>query len=536
MKILLVAVNAKYIHSCPAVYSLKGYADKYKKNNEEIEIAEYTINDRYNDILADIVLKNADVVAFSTYIWNVDRVQRLISDLRKIRENEVMIWAGGPECTNSPEKFLLDGQCDLCISGEGEEIFLELCDTAENCKSIEEFEICVRKIRGLSLFENGEIIYTGPAAIVDMDKIPFLYNDLELFDNRIIYYESSRGCPFNCSYCLSSIDRKVRFRNVDTVKKELQFFLDNKVKQVKFVDRTFNCNYDHAMEIWKYINEHDNGITNFHFEIEAGIMTDDEIAYVNTLRPGLVQMEIGIQSTNEETLKLVNRHYQIDKIEHVVEGVRKAGNINLHLDLIAGLPNEDINIFKKSFNRVYNMRANQFQLGFLKVLNGTDIARKSEEFGIVASSDSPYQVLKTKWMSYEDLVKLENISDMTENFYNSQFFIRSLPYIEKLFDSPFDMYEKLSEYYIGMEYNIKQPSAQKRYDIMKDFVKRYIRDDDESKIILTYIDFDKCLHFNKSRRMEGIYKFEFENGEQEIRFDYSVRNKINGEAKYIILN
>ncbi len=554
MKILLVAVNAKYIHSCPAVYSLKAYADKYKTGNEEIEISEYTINDRYGDILSDIVLKNADVVAFATYIWNVDRVLKLISDIRKIRDNTIQIWVGGPESTNSPEKFLLESSVDICLQGEGEEIFKNLCDYTERIwrrgntenTSVLESSADVKQngcerladIRGLAYRDEehpDQIHETGFGEIVQMDKIPFLYEDLSLFDNRIIYYESSRGCPFNCSYCLSSIDRKMRFRNIDVVKKELQFFLDNNVKQVKFVDRTFNCDKNHAMEIWKYINEHDNGVTNFHFEIEAGLMTDEQIAYVNTLRTGLIQMEIGIQSTNEETLRLVNRKYEIDKIEHVVAGIRKGENVNLHLDLIAGLPLEDMEIFQKSFNRVYAMRPNQFQLGFLKVLNGTEIAARSEEFGIVSSTDSPYQVLKTKWMSFEDLIQLEKISDMIETFYNSQFFIRSLPFIEEQFETPFEMYQKLSDYFVGEGYHIRQPSAQKRYDILKDFVHHITEDEEIRRRIDTYIDFDKCLHFNKSRRMEYTAEFELADGKKTYHFDYSKRNLVNSEASFEVL-
>lgn len=584
MKILLVAVNAKYIHSCPAVYSLKAYADKYKKSSAQIEIAEYTINDRYGDDLSDIIKRDADVIAFSTYIWNVERVLKLISDIRKIKGRSVKIWVGGPESTNAPEKFLvraeenvnanhdyemnIEKQADVCILGEGEQIFTELvdyvaamvvADTKQESINMQELNDIpesgnttklnsVQKtttietenktdtlyhIKGLALPTENGIQFTGNAPIVDMDKIPFLYNNLLLFDNRIIYYESSRGCPFNCSYCLSSIDRKVRFRNIEIVKKELQFFLDNNVRQVKFVDRTFNCSHHHAGEIWKYINEHDNGITNFHFEIEAALITDEEIAYLKTLRPGLIQMEIGIQSTNEKTLKFVNRKAEIDKIEYVVRSIREKENINIHLDLIAGLPYEDMQIFEKSFNRVYNMRSDQFQLGFLKVLKGTEIQKRCEEFGIISSSDSPYQVLATKWMSYGEFVMLEQISDMIEIFYNSRFFIRSLPYIEKLFDTPFEMYKKLAEYYIEKEYNIRQPAAQKRYDIMRDFVhQQKLQDDELQNVIENYIGFDKALHFNKSRHMECRETFQFPDGEKTYYFNYRNRNPVNGEAEF----
>lgn len=573
MNILLVAVNAKYIHSCPAVYSLKAYADKYKRTDADIQIAEYTINDRYGDILADIMKKEADVIAFSTYIWNVERVLKLISDIRKIKGEKVKIWVGGPESTNAPEKFLVRAvenvnanddyeteilqQADICIQGEGEEIFTRLVDyesmskakfhkkengkvmSIENCEATNtentgKIHCEVSEIKGLAIPNgNNGIKYTGEAPMVDMDKIPFLYNNLSLFDNRIIYYESSRGCPFNCSYCLSGIDRKVRFRNIEIVKKELQFFLDHNVRQVKFVDRTFNCSHQHAGEIWKYIHEHDNGITNFHFEIEAALITDEEIAYLHTLRPGLVQMEIGIQSTNEETLRLVNRRAEIDKIEEVVKRIREKNNINLHLDLIAGLPYEDINIFEKSFNRVYHMRSDQFQLGFLKVLKGTEIDKRSAEFGIVSSADSPYQVLKTKWMTYSELVMLEQISDMIELFYNSGFFIRSLPYIEKLFESPFEMYQKLSEFYRQNGYHIRQPSAQKRYDIFKEFVRAQPDcTGEEIEVINHYIAFDKALHFNKSRHMEHTETFRFPEGEKTYYFNYRKRNPVNGEAEF----
>ena len=570
MKILLVAVNAKYIHSCPAVYSLKAYADQYKKTDCEIEIAEYTINDRYGDILSDIMRKKAQVIAFSVYIWNVDRVLRLIGDIRRIEENRVQIWAGGPESSNSPEKFIVthrnpemeqnpesdrnpmenvsmnrggrvNQMADLCMVGEGEETFTRLADrvTRHTASSAGFKELSFADLKGLAIPENGGIRYTGIAPLTDMSRIPFLYSDLSLFENRIIYYESSRGCPFRCSYCLSSIDKQVRFRDRELVRKELQFFLDNQVRQVKFVDRTFNLSHEHAGEIWRYIREHDNGVTNFHFEIEAALMTDEEIRFLNTFRPGLVQMEIGVQSTNEETLKLVNRRAEIDRIEEVVAALRKPGNINLHLDLIAGLPGEDLATFRQSFNRVYRMRPDQFQLGFLKVLQGTEIERRKEEFGIVASAASPYQVLKTSWMTYDELVLLEQISDMIELFYNSRFFIRSLPLMEELFESPFDLYEKLAEYYVKMEYNIRQPSAIKRYEIMSGFVEwilgsRTSGNEEKNGLagIYSYLAFDKALHFNKSRHMHYTETFHFPEGDKTFTFDYAKRNPVNGEAAY----
>ncbi len=525
MKILLTAVNAKFIHSCPAVYSLRAYSSEMQQH---IDIAEYTINDRYNDVLADIISKKPDVIAFATYIWNVDFIRELISDIKQIAGKTIQIWVGGPEATNAPEKFMPGA--DLCIIGEGEYTFKKLAQIYESGS----FENSICNLQGIAWMKNNEIIINAPAQPIEMDEIPFLYDNLSLFDNRIIYYESSRGCPFNCIYCLSSIERKVRFRNIDIVKKELKFFLDNNVKQVKFVDRTFNCSHTHAMEIWKFINDNDNGITNFHFEIGADIITDEEIEFLNTLRPGLIQMEIGVQSVNMQTINEVRRVMDIDRLKEVVRGIRKAANINLHLDLIAGLPYENLDSFKNSFNEVYDMRSNQFQLGFLKVLSGTDMSKRCAEYEIAFSNKSPYEVLCTKWISFEEICLLKRICDMVEDFYNSQFFIRSLPVIEKHFDTPYDMYESLAEYYKLMEYDKKQPAARKRYDILLDFMKRIINDKAEIDNIIEYLRFDKALHFNPSRHMDAQEKFKLDGKDVKIFIDYSKKNPINGEAAYKI--
>ena len=362
MKILLVALNAKYIHTCPAVYSLKAYACSSMPEalaSVTIEIAEYTINDRYQDVLAGIMSYHADVLGFSTYIWNVDRVHRLIRDIRRIRGDEVKIWAGGPEASWYPQAFLKESGADLCMLGEGEVVFSRLVSLA--CGSDGSLNpTALSAIPGLAFIrgdENHSVIEnTGMAVPAKLDEIPFLYSDLTLFDNRIIYYEASRGCPFGCAYCLSGRERGIRYRNPDTVKAELQFFLDEKVKQVIFIDRTFNANAAFATEIWTYLKNHDNGITNFHFEIEAGLMTDQELALVSSLRPGLIQMEIGVQSANPRTLRSVHRSPDLNRIRDVMQVLVGKQNINLHLDLIAGLPFEDLASFRKSFQAVYEMR------------------------------------------------------------------------------------------------------------------------------------------------------------------------------------
>ena len=421
MKILLIALNAKYIHTCPAVYSLKAYAAAARPelmDSVRIDVAEYTINDRYQDVLAGIMGYHADILGFSTYIWNVDRVHRLIRDIRRIRGDEVQIWAGGPEATWYPEVFLRDDGSDLCMLGEGEVVFTELVNWAwGTVKETGKDKNYPADLPGLAYLRRTEpqsiasLVNTGMAQPADMDRIPFLYEDLSLFENRILYYEASRGCPFACAYCLSGRERGIRCRNPETVKQELKYFLTQKVRQVKFVDRTFNANAAFAMDIWTYIRDHDNGVTNFHFEIEADRMTQEELELVSSFRPGLIQMEIGVQSANPQTLKSVHRSPRLDRIREVMKVLVQKQNINLHLDLIAGLPYEGMERFRDSFQKVYDMRPHQLQLGFLKLLKGTELYDRREEYGIVCSESAPYEVLKTKWLSYEELDLLHRISD-----------------------------------------------------------------------------------------------------------------------------
>ena len=326
MKFLLTAVNAKYIHSNPAVYSLRAYAGE--ELSEHIEIAEYTINQRMEQILAGIYEKKPDVIAFSCYVWNWNMIQELLTEVPKIMP-VVPIWLGGPEVSFLGEKILKQYPAVTGIMiGEGEQTFKELLEYYVNKNGN------LHDIKGLLLADG----MTGERELTDISTLPFLYEDMEQFKNRIIYYESSRGCPYRCSYCLSSIDKKVRLRDIEIVKKELQFFLDRNVAQVKFIDRTFNCNHKHALEIWNYIYEHDNGVTNFHFEVEGDILNEEEIALLNKMRPGLVQLEIGVQSTNPVTLKEINRFTDFENLKTIVEKINSGKNIHQHLDLIAGLP------------------------------------------------------------------------------------------------------------------------------------------------------------------------------------------------------
>ncbi len=463
MRFLLVAVNAKYIHSNPAIYSLRAYAGS--DLHPYIELAEYTINQQMQEILADIYGKAPDAVGFSCYIWNWDRIRRLIVELKKLLP-QTDIWLGGPEVSYDAPGVLSEFP-QLCgvMVGEGEETFRELVQWYVHGKNAAELQ----EIAGLCLPAG----YTKPRALTDLSRIPFLYENLDSFSNKIIYYESSRGCPYRCSYCLSSVDKKVRLRDMEIVRRELQFFLDHKVKQVKFIDRTFNCDHAHAMEIWQYIYEHDNGVTNFHFEISADILREDEIALLNRFRPGLAQLEIGVQSTNPETIKAIDRVMNVEKLERIVAAIHAGRNIHQHLDLIAGLPFEDQDSFARSFNRVYAMKPDQLQLGFLKVLKGSPMEQQAKEYGIVYLSEPPYEVLYTKWLPYEQLLRLKRIEEMVELYYNSGQFTTVLPFLEQVFETPFAMYDALAAYFEEKGYFVQNPARGYRYGILLEFALKY---------------------------------------------------------------
>ncbi len=500
MRFLLAAVNAKYIHSNPAVYSLRAYAERFcsvlsrepassdRAARAEIEIAEYTINQPFWEILADLYGKKPDAVGFSCYIWNRGMVFDLIRELSKVLPH-VPVWLGGPEVSYDPEETLsaLPSAAGVMI-GEGEETFRELMKlyadelpssfgtSSEAPDSPEETPAwpLPDQIRGIAYRTRpgGVVRRTLGRQAVPLDEIPFFYgeqNEINDFQDRIIYYESSRGCPYRCSYCLSSIDKTVRFRNVELVKKELQFFLDKKVPQVKFVDRTFNCSHAHAMEIWSYIREHDNGVTNFHFEIAADIMTEEELALLRSLRPGLVQLEIGVQSTNQDTLKEIRRAADWERLKEIVGKIREGRNIHIHLDLIAGLPLEDMESFQHSFNDVYSCRPDQLQLGFLKVLKGSHMHEKAEEYGVMYTDFPPYEVLCTRWISYADILTLKRVEEMVELYYNSAQFTHTLPVLESCFLSPFGMYRALADFYDSRGLFRQSPSRMYRYQALLEF-------------------------------------------------------------------
>lgn len=490
MKILLTAINAKYIHSNLAIYELSAYAEKYKEN---IELAEYTINNQQEFILTDIYKRKPDVIAFSCYIWNIGIIENLLKEIRQVMP-DTPIWLGGPEVSYDVTQGLLaTPYVDGIMIGEGECTFKELAQYYVE-KNIE-----LKDIRGIAYRWNGEIKVNPYREPMNLSDVPFPYSDFELFKNKILYYETSRGCPYSCSYCLSSIERGVRLRDLELVKKELQIFLDAKVPQVKFIDRTFNCNPAHAMGIWNYIHEHDNGLTNFHFEIAADILRENELELLNKMRPGLVQLEIGVQSTNPDTIKAINRKMDFNVLTEKVNAVHRGNNIHQHLDLIAGLPYEGYESFGKSFDDVYGLRPNQLQLGFLKVLKGSPIYPQAQMHNIVYRKTAPYEVLFTKWLPFDDVLRLKEVEDVVEVYYNSGQFEMSIQFLEHFFQTPFALYEALGEYYEAHGLFGVNHTRIARYEILLDFFKERVIEGD-AEVFAEILVYDLYLRENLKSR------------------------------------
>ena len=495
MKILLAAVNAKYIHSNLAVYCLKAYAEKYGDTSDEISIGEYTINQQLDEILRDIYKRKPDMLCLSCYIWNLTYVEEICREIKKVMP-QIIIWIGGPEVSYDGVKVLERlPEVDGVMKGEGEQTFCDLlhfyqdktADGLQNMKGIVYRE------------QTGQIVENEWRKTMDLSKVPFVYENMELFEHKIIYYETSRGCPFSCSYCLSSIDKCLRFRDLELVKKELQFFIDHKVPQVKFVDRTFNCKHDHAMTVWRYIKEHDNGITNFHFEVAADVLKDDEIELISDMRPGLIQLEIGVQSTNIDTITEIHRKMDFKKVADIVTRINAGHNIHQHLDLIAGLPYEDLESFKQSFQDVYEVHPEQLQLGFLKVLKGSYMEKQKENYGLVYKDTPPYEVLYTKWLPYEDVLVLKKVEEMVEVYYNSSQFSNTLRLLEKEFDTAFALYDTLARFYEEKGYDKVSHSRIARFEILYEFIQTITAEENLVlyKELLTY---DLYLRENVKKR------------------------------------
>ena len=566
MRFLLCGINAKYIHSNLAIFSLKAYADRKKIPGAEIILKEYTINNYVEYILQYLYEEKADVVIFSCYIWNISFVRELAAELKKVSP-DVKIWAGGPEVSYAANKFLMENPTfDLIMQGEGEEVFSELIrlTVEEKCrikdvykqseskkvlsgivekrysierkqavkeeKDIEDKHFAgednvyptnyidmskLQKLQGIAVWDfSGEaalgnaesnignktkIINTGFATLMNMDTIPFVYEDFHLFEHKILYYETSRGCPFCCSYCLSSVDKTVRFRSLPIVKKELDAFLEAKVPQVKFVDRTFNCNRQRAIDIWSYLVEHDNGITNFHFEISSDLLGEEELELFAKMRPGLIQLEIGVQSTNGETVDAIHRHMDLDKLFHYVDSVHELGNIHQHLDLIAGLPYENYERFGCSFDDLYAHEPDQLQLGFLKVLKGTMMEEEVKKYSILYRNQPPYEVLGTKWLSYDEIILLKGVEELVELYYNSGQYTLTLKYAVPFFESPFRFYEMFSAWYRGKGYHKLNHNRLEKYNILREFLREHI-DENEWDTLDEIMLYDMYLRENVKGR------------------------------------
>ena len=565
MKILLTAVNAKYIHSNLAVYSLRASAGPYRPL---VELKEYTINQQPDEVLGDIYRSHPDFVCFSCYIWNISYIRDLCTELKKILP-EVRIWLGGPEVSyNAGEVLEKLPQAEGVFLGEGEITFREWLDHLAGGNG------ALSEIPGITFrAADGRIKEGKFREPADLSKIPFVYEDLQQFDHRIIYYESSRGCPFSCSYCLSSIDKKLRFRDLELVKRELSFFLERKVPQVKFVDRTFNCSHSRTKEIWEFLLEHDNGITNFHFEISADLLDEEELALLGRMRPGQVQLEIGVQTTNERTLSEICRKTDFARLSVAVRKIQKGHNVHQHLDLIAGLPWEDYDSFGKSFNDVYELKPEQLQLGFLKVLKGSGMHSRAEAYGCLFRSREPYEVLATRWLSYGELLRLKQIEEMVEVYYNSGQFAGMLPELEKMFPDAFSMYEALGQFYEEKGYFGLAHTRIRRYEILLEFVRErkgeerlfeelallslYQRENLKSrpsfapdqtkekekirifykerarKYLPGYEDYD----FRQMSRMTHLEHFSriLPGGEGWVLFDYQRRDPLNYSARMVVL-
>lgn len=606
MKFLLTAINAKYIHSNPGVYSLKMFAESQgaaeavqgdQDPREDglpcapfVEIAEYTINNQMELILEDIYRRKPDMVGISCYIWNIAYVLDLVRDIHKVLP-ETDIWLGGPEVSyDAPQLLVREPEVFGVMKGEGEEMFAALLNcyrilgctvrqmqrlgrrsapTGSACGKdaaaeapdeacTAEFWYRMSQVAGLTYHgADGKLCDQPVRPVMDMSRIPFLYPSLKGFENRIVYYESSRGCPFSCSYCLSSIDKSVRFRDLKLVLPELDFFLEKKVPQVKFVDRTFNAKKSHAMAIWKHILEHDNGVTNFHFEITADLLDEEELDLISRMRPGLIQLEIGVQSTNPDTIKAIRRKMDLDRLRYVVERINAGKNVHQHLDLIAGLPFEDYDSFGRSFNDVYSMEPEQFQLGFLKVLKGSYMHEKVPDYDLQYRGKAPYEVLSTKWLPYSDVLRLKGVEDMVEVYYNSRQFMRTLKLFEQEFDGAFAMYEYMAGYYDEQHLTGLNHSRLARYEIFHDLISRKV-EQERMSMFEDALMCDLYLRENAKSRpsfalAQAPYKEEIRHMVPELRtlgtqvhaevlrsgevllFDYREKDRLNHNAKVTVL-
>jgi len=507
MNIFLCGINAKYIHTNLAIRQIKGYVES--KSEFKINIIEYTINNYINEIVQGIYAKKPDILGISCYLWNIELVHKLVVILKKILPDTIIIL-GGPEVTYNSAEIMRECPCDYVISGEGEEVFLNLLKAISG-------EISLEIVSGISFWQNKNVVTNLKNIGLDMAELPFPYHNFAETENKICYYEASRGCPFGCKYCLSSVEKGVRFALIEKVFIELEIFLKNKVRQVKFVDRTFNCNNDFAKAIIKYLIKNDNGITNFHFEVAAELLNDDIISLLSTARKELFQLEIGVQSTNKNTLSAIARNSNFEWLSSCVENLKIPQNIHLHLDLIAGLPLEDFLSFKNSFNDVHNLLPHQLQLGFLKILKGSDMENMVDEFEIVYSPFPPYEVLKTNCLSFDEVLVLKGVEEMVEVFYNSNRFCNTVLFLSKKFDSFFDFYLSLVDFKKEKSIDSLVHNKQTSYAFLYNFAREKIANCD-LKIIASLLKFDMLLHEKPRSSPEWCEEINFSIKDEAYKF------------------
>ncbi|EDT78443.1 B12-binding domain-containing radical SAM protein [Clostridium perfringens] len=544
MKILLTAINSKYIHSNLAVRYLKAFT---KDLDFQGDIKEFSINDRVENILEGIIEEKPDVVAFSCYIWNMEFVNRL-AELIKLVDPNIEILYGGPEVSYEGKEFLENHEGEYVIVGEGEKTFREFVLYKLGEGKIED-------IKGLNYKRDGKVFENPKRPEMDMNELVFPYTYEEDINNKIVYYEASRGCPFKCKYCLSSVMHGVRFLDVERVKKELKYFMERGLKLVKFVDRTFNCNREYTVELLKYLSEQDTE-TRFHFEVAADLLTEEQIEILNNAPKGRFQLEVGVQTTNNEVLHNINRYITYENIKEKVLKVASGKNVMQHLDLIAGLPGEDLESFKKSFNDVHAIRPDEIQLGFLKLLKGSSMREEAEKWGIVYSPYAPYEIIRSKDISYEELLLLKKVEAMVDKYYNSCKFNNVIKFFLNIYEKPFDFYYDLAMFF-EEKGNFKRSIGNvEYYKILLDFYLEKIGGEDEG-LFKEVLKFD-YLCFNKKRWLpDFLVRTITKEDEQNIKdsFDrqmpfkkahiekfeidiinYIKNGEINFEPKYLIFD
>lgn len=515
MEILLTAINSKYIHSNLAVRYLKEYT---RDINYQCKIKEFSINDRLEKVFENIMEQKPDIVAFSCYIWNIEYIRKL-AKLIKTLDESIEILYGGPEVSYDSEYFLLNNPGDYLIEGEGEETFREFVQWKIENKNCNELNI-----KGLYQKSEDRVIYGGKRLQMNFEKVVFPYRDKDNLENKIVYYESSRGCPFNCKYCLSSTNEGVRFLSAERVKRELKFFMNKRVRLIKFVDRTFNCNHKFSMKIWKFLIESETDAT-FHFEISADILKDEEIELLRTAPKGRIQLEIGVQTTNDDILKNINRNIKFNDIKDKVLKLKKNKNIKQHLDLIAGLPGEGYERFKKSFNDLYSIKPEEIQLGFLKLLKGSAMRLEAEKWGMVYSPYAPYEILKTDNLSYEEILKLKRVEAMVDKYYNSDKFENILKYFVHKFENSFDFYYSLGNFFKKKGYFDRNISSSDYYKVFLEYNCEELGG--ENSNIIEIIKFD-YLKFNKKKWIPS-----FLNRCIDKAAEKEIRNKLKQEGVFI---